>query len=76
MALNRGARVPLLQFINKAASSSDSSFWRVLTSLCEVLPVGCEDHKEAVSLLSNKDSLLRESKIAPKPEHEQTELTF
>ncbi len=76
MALNNGARGPLLHYIRRVASSSDNSFWRVITPLCEVLPAGCEDHKQAISLLSNKDSLIRESKTASLSEHQQTELNF
>lgn len=56
---NRGA---LLEYTNKVASSPESSFWRVITSLCEVLPAASEDFKQANGLLTNKDSLIRESK--------------
>jgi hypothetical protein len=52
----------LLQYIGKVAAQPESNFWRVITSLCEVLPNGSEDHKQAIGLLSNKDSLIRESK--------------
>ena len=46
MALYKGTnRGALLQYIGKVASSPESSFWRVVTSLCEVLPAGSEDHK-------------------------------
>ena len=76
MALNKGARGTLLYYISRVASSSDSSFWRVITSLCEVLPAGSEDQIQALSLLSNKDSLMRESKTASVPEYQQTELNF
>jgi adenine-specific DNA methylase len=62
---NRGA---LLQYIAKIAAQPESSFWRVLTSICELLPNGCEDHKQAIGLLANKDSLIRESKtVQPEP---------
>ena len=63
MALYKGTnRTALLQYIGKVAAQPESSFWRVITSLCEVLPNGSEDHKQAIGLLSNKDSLIRESK--------------
>jgi putative DNA methylase len=55
---NRGN---LLEFIHRVASNPDSSFWRVLTSLCEILPGGSEDHKQATGLITNKESLIRES---------------
>jgi adenine-specific DNA methylase len=75
MALYKGTnRNALLQFISKVASSPESSFWRVVTSLCEVLPAGSEDHKQATGLLINKDSLIRESKTAITPQAEQTKL--
>jgi putative DNA methylase len=65
MALYQGTqRAALLQYIKKVASSSESAFWRVITSMCEVLPVGSDDHKQGTGLLSNKESLIRESKIA------------
>jgi len=75
MALYKGTnRNALLQYISKVASSPESSFWRVVTSLCEVLPAGSEDHKQATGLLINKDSLIRESKTAITPQAEQTKL--
>jgi putative DNA methylase len=63
MALYKGNnRTALLQYISKVAAQPESNFWRVVTSLCEVLPSGSEDHKQALGLLTNKDSLIRESK--------------
>ncbi|MGI6322622.1 MAG: DUF1156 domain-containing protein [Bacteroidales bacterium] len=56
---NRNA---LLAYIAKVAASPDNSFWRVITSLCEILPHGSDDYKQASGLLLNKDSLIRESK--------------
>lgn len=56
---NRGA---LLKFISEKADAPDSSFWRVVTSLDELLPKDCDDQKLTRGLLSNKDSLIRESK--------------
>lgn len=63
MALYKGNnRTALLQYIGRVAAQPESNFWRVVTSLCEVLPAGSEDHKQALGLLTNKDSLIRESK--------------
>jgi len=75
MALYKGANRPaLLQYISKVAAQPESSFWRVITSLCEVLPNGSEDHKQALGLLTNKDSLIRESKTVQGLVLEQTKL--
>ncbi|WP_431215159.1 hypothetical protein ACQ86N_10800 [Puia sp. P3] len=75
MALYKGSnRTALLQYIEKVASQPENSFWRVLTSLCEVLPAGSEDQKQALGLLTNKSSLIRESKAAQRPVTEQTNL--
>jgi adenine-specific DNA methylase len=68
---NRGA---LLQYIAKIAIQPESNFWRVLTSICELLPNGCEDHKQAIGLLANKDSLIRESKTVQPVTYEQGNL--
>ncbi|MBF0241354.1 MAG: DUF1156 domain-containing protein [Desulfamplus sp.] len=63
MALYKGTnRAKLIEYIKQAGSDPESNFWRVLTSLCEVLPNGCDDHKQASGLLANKESLIRESK--------------
>ncbi len=63
MALYEGAnRNALLAYIAKVAASPDNSFWRVITSLCEILPQGSNDYKQASGLLLDKDSLIRESK--------------
>ena len=75
MALYKGTnRSQLLQYIGQKASNSDSSFWRVITSLCEILPSGCDDHRQATGLLTNKDSLIRESNTIQKSESIQTKL--
>lgn len=55
---NRGE---LLRYLARMANQPTDAFWRVLTSLCEVLPAGSEDIKQAQGLLANRDSLLRES---------------
>ncbi len=63
MALYTGTnRQALLNYLAQSAGNTDSNFWRVLTSLCEVLPQGSEDYKVATGLLSNKESLIREAK--------------
>ncbi len=75
MALYKGTnRSELLQYIGQKASNADSSFWRVITSLCEILPSGCDDHKQATGLLTNKESLIRESKNVVVSLPEQTKL--
>jgi putative DNA methylase len=75
MALYKGTnRRVLLQYIEKVAAQPENSFWRVVTSLCEVLPVGSEDHKQGIGLITNKESLIRESKTIQIAEPEQTKL--
>jgi putative DNA methylase len=68
---NRGN---LLEFIHRVAANPDSSFWRVLTSLCEILPGGSDDHKQATGLIANKESLIRESATAQKQKASQSNL--
>ncbi|MBK8920117.1 MAG: hypothetical protein IPM81_01175 [Saprospirales bacterium] len=53
------------------AAQPTDPFWRVLTSLCEILPAGSEDIKQAQGLLVNKDSLLRESREVESARPEQ-----
>jgi putative DNA methylase len=60
----RGDRHGLLDFIGRVAGSPDTSFWRVLTSLNELLPKGMDDQKQAVGLLDNKENLIRDSQKA------------
>lgn len=75
MALYKGNnRKALLQYIGKVAAQPESNFWRVITSLCEVLPNSSEDHKQAIGLLTNKDSLIRESKTVQATATTQTNL--
>ncbi len=75
MALYKGNnRNTLLKYIAKVASQPENSFWRVITSLCEILPNGSEDHKQALGLLTNKDSLIRESKTVQTAATTQTNL--
>lgn len=66
MALYQGTdRRALLLHLAAVGQSTESPFWRVVTSLCEVLPGGSDDHRQAAGLLANKDSLLRETKAGP-----------
>jgi adenine-specific DNA methylase len=75
MALYKGSnRNALLEYIGKRASAPESSFWRVINSLCEVLPNGSEDLKQATGLVANKDSLIRESKTIRSNKQEQGSL--
>ena len=75
MSLYKGSnRNALLQYISKVASQPENSFWRVLTSICEVLPSGSDDQKQALGLLTNKESLIRESKSHQIQELKQTQL--
>lgn len=75
MALYKGTnRGALLRYIAKVGSSPENNFWRVITSLCEVLPADSNDHKHATGLLENRDSLIRESKTVQVPAVEQTSL--
>ena len=75
MALYKGTnRGALLRYVSKVGSSPENNFWRVITSLCEVLPAGSDDHKQATGLLENRDSLIRESIVVQAPAVEQTSL--
>lgn len=77
MSLYKGTnRKSLLQYIAKIAKSPDVSFWRVLTSMVEVLPMGSDDHKVASELLSNKENLIRDSRNVIKSSGEQTTIEF
>jgi len=68
---NRGI---LLEYIHRVSSNPDSTFWRVLTSLCEILPGGSDDHKQATGLITNKESLIRESATAQRDKASQSSL--
>lgn len=75
MDLYKGTnRQALLSYLSIVAANPESSFWRVITSLCEVLPAGSEDHKQATGLLSNKESLIRESRQLNESKPEQIKL--
>lgn len=75
MHLYKGTkRSLLLEYIHRFASSPDGVFWRVLTSILELLPSGSDDHKQASGLLANKESLIRESQSVGKQTSEQGKL--
>lgn len=75
MHLYRGSnRGLLLDYIKRFASGPDSAFWWVLTSITELLPSGSEDHKQASGLLTNKESLIRESQMSNNNNSEQSKL--
>jgi adenine-specific DNA methylase len=77
MALYGGTnRNLLLQFISKVAAQPESSFWRVVTAISEVLPTNSDDYKQAIGLNANKDILIRDSKEKTAPIAEQTKLEF
>lgn len=57
-----GNRRALLKHIGEVAASPDSSFWRVLTSLEELLPKGIDDEQQVTGLLENRDNLIREAR--------------
>lgn len=71
-----GDRRELVVFINQVASNPEALFWRVVTSLCELLPSGTDDFKQANGLLANKDSLLRESRQIQEQVKSQTSMEF
>lgn len=59
-------RRALLRHLARVAPTPDFPFWRVLTALVEVLPNAHDDHNQALGLLDNQESLLREARaVAP-----------
>lgn len=75
MALFKGSnRAALLNYINDKASSPDNSFWRVVTAIDELLPKDSEDQLLTRGLITNKESLIRESKSLQKEIAEQGKL--
>ena len=55
-------RMALLKYIAQHAATPDNNFWRVANSLAEILPAGIDDHTQVSGLITNKESLIRESK--------------
>jgi adenine-specific DNA methylase len=52
-------RESLVNYLSSISANDSSSFWRVLTSLTEVLPGGSADYQVASELLANQSSLTR-----------------
>jgi len=71
-----GNRPNLVEFLGEVAPSVDAAFWRVCTAVAEVLPPGCDDHKQLAGLLANKESLIRDAQRSKqeKPEQKKFEL--
>ncbi len=78
MWLWKSDRKSLLRHISQVGGDTpESGVWRVITSLCEVLPTGSDDRKQAEELLANRDNLIKESKnIGSTNTANQTQLDF
>lgn len=77
MYLYKSNRSTLLLYLAKVGSTPESPFWRVLTSICELLPKDGDkdsDYTQAFGLMTNKESLIRDSKSSDKPEVTQQKL--
>ena len=61
---DKGSRAKLLEYIAEKAPVAESSVWRVLNSLVELLPKSkdLKDQELATGLLSNQENLIREAK--------------
>lgn len=70
------SRNDLLTFISKYGDKPESSFWRVLNAICEVLPASSEELENAIGLLTNKESLIKESSNINKNINQQGQLEF
>ena len=64
-------RPNLVEFLGQVAPSVDAAFWRVCTAVAEVLPPGCDDHKQLAGLLANKESLIRDAQRSKQEKPEQ-----
>lgn len=69
-----GNRTALTEYLGMVAPSNESAFWRICTALAEVLPSGCDDHKQISGLLANKESLVREAQRRKQDSPEQGRL--
>jgi hypothetical protein len=70
-----GDRNSLVSAIASSASDADGRVWRVLSSLAEVLPAGCDDNIQVSGLLANRKSLIHEAQeSAGKNNERQMEL--
>ncbi len=67
-------RAALIEFLGTSAPTNDAPFWRICTALAEVLPNGCDDHKQLTGLLANKESLIREAQRRKQETPEQGQL--
>ena len=65
-----GNRQNLVEYLGQVAPSIDAALWRVCTAVAEVLPPGCDDHKQLSGLMANKESLVRD---AQRSKHEKPE---
>jgi hypothetical protein len=75
MALFSGTnRNELLNYIGLMASTMESTVWRVLNSLLELLPKGTEEYQMAAGLQANKESLIRQAKQLEESATKQREL--
>jgi putative DNA methylase len=75
-AYKGGNRGQLLKAVSECGPDGAHPFWRVLTSLAEVLPGGSEDLSLAKELLANKDNLLREARQVGQPSATQSQMGF
>jgi hypothetical protein len=73
---NSPNRNRIIEFISLNANTPENSFWRVVNSICEILPNDCDDYIQAIGLHSNKDSLIKESRSINKNITEQGQLEF
>jgi len=75
---NHANRPELLDYIASKAPTSESSVWRILNSLAELLPKSknSNDQKMASGLLNNQDNLLKEAKNRDDGVGTQSQLGF
>ncbi|MBP3193471.1 DUF1156 domain-containing protein [Natronogracilivirgula saccharolytica] len=71
---NKGNRDMLISHLHTIGATNGSSFWRVLTSLSEVLPGGTDDFKAASELMANQKNLVREALNYQARQGEQSQL--
>ena len=73
-----GTRTELLNYISDKAPNAQSTVWRVLNSLAELLPKSkdMKDYELAIGLLSNQENLLREAKNREDSSGVQSTLDF
>jgi len=75
---NNSSRAELLDFIADKAPNTESSIWRVLNSLAELLPKSKDinDQKLATGLLNNQENLIREARNREEASGIQSKLDF